>query len=468
LWNVLSEKSKKKVLFDLGRLQFQVKVPDHADIFRMGNVSHLANPRQSIWDALNNPTDCSPLKRIVQEKFLANPNAKAVIVISDSTRPVPYTGDAGILYPIVEAMEEAGLPTSRIRILVATGTHRPMTEQELHDLLDPRVFAKGIQIIQHDSRDTKALIYIGKTAIGGKIHINRLYMEADIRILTGLVESHFMAGASGGRKAICPGLLAEHSTYILHSGPILAAPDARDLVLDGNPVHEEALAVAKMAGCDMIVNVTLDANYKLTGVFAGDLVKAHEKAVEKLRSYAAIPITQSYDLIVTHVGYVGVNHYQSAKGALVCLPLVKPDAICILAAPHSDPDPIGGPNYKAMLRLLREKGPDLFSQMICEPSWSFVPEQWEAQMWAKLLLRTSPQNLIYCTLDIPGGSFSWLPGTDARDLGPKRSDLEGLVGQSINWALEHLRGHLNHEPQIAVLPDGPYGIPVRKKTEGSA
>ncbi len=467
MWNARSEKPKKEVLFDLGRLQFRVKVPDHAHIFRMRKVSLLANPKQSIRDALNNPTDCPPLKKIVQEKLLANPNAKAVIVISDNTRPVPYTGEEGILYPIVEAMEEAGLPTSRVRILVATGTHRPMTEQELHHLLDPRIFALGIQIIQHDSRDPKGLICIGKTAIGGKIHINRLYMEGDIRILTGLVESHFMAGASGGRKAICPGLLAEHSTHILHSGPILASPCARDLVLDGNPVHEETLAVAKMAGCDMIVNVTLDANYKLTGVFAGDLVKTHEKAVEKLRSYAAIAITRSYDLILTHVGYVGVNHYQSAKGALVCLPLVKPGAICVLAAPHSDRDPIGGPNYKAMLRLLQEKGPGLFSQMICEPSWSFVPEQWEAQMWAKLLLRTTPQNLIYCTQNIPRGSFSWLPGTDARNLGSKTSDLEGLVGQSIDWALEHLHGRLNREPQVAVLPDGPYGIPVRKKAEGS-
>jgi hypothetical protein len=232
-----------------------------------------------------------------------------------------------------------------------------------------------------------------------------------------------------------------------------------DLVLDGNPVHEEIMAVAQMAGGDMIVNVTLDAKYRLTGVFAGDLEEAHREAVEKLRSYAAIPAKHTYDLVITHVGYVGMNHYQAAKGALVCMPLVKPNGICLLAAPHTDHDPIGGPNYKAMMRLLGEKGPKKFSEMILGPSWTFVPEQWEAQMWAKLFLRTPFQNLVYCSMDIPRDSFSWLPGTDARSLTPEASDLEELLAGSIGWALEHLRRQLNREPTIVVLPDGPYGIP---------
>ena len=457
------ERSMKDVGFDLGHMQFQVKVPDHADILRMGKVLPLADPEQEIRNALESPISSPPLKNIVMEKLTANPKAKTVIVISDNTRPVPYSGKEGILLPIVEAMENAGLPPSQIHIIVATGTHRSMTEQELHDLLDPRVFEKGIRIIQHDCRNTKELMPIGRTEIGGEININQMYMEGDIRILTGLVESHFMAGASGGRKSICPGLLAEDSTHILHSGPILASPNARDLVLDGNPVHEEILAVAQMAGGDMIVNVTLDANYRLTGVFAGDLEEAHRKAVEKLRSYAAIPAKRTYDFVITHVGYVGINHYQAAKGALVCMPLVKPNGICLLAAPHTDRDPIGSANYKAMMRLLGEKGPEEFSEMILDPSWTFVPEQWEAQMWARLFLRTPTQNLVYCTMDISRDSFSWLPGTDARSLTPDASKLEELMAGSIGWALKQLRKQLNREPHIAVLPDGPYGIPYLEK-----
>jgi nickel-dependent lactate racemase len=448
-----------EVEFELGHTRFCVKVPDHTDILRMRNVLPLVDPKHKIQAALKNPISSPPLESIVREKLSANPNVESVIVISDNTRPVPYSGDEGILVPIIEALEDAGLPPSQILLLVATGIHRPMTDQELRDLLDPRIFKKGIQIVQHDCQNTNELIPIGRTEIGGEIWINRIYMDGSIRILTGLVESHFMAGASGGRKSICPGLLAKNSTHILHSGPILASPKARDLVLDGNPVHEEILTVAKMAGCDMIVNVTLDANYRLTGVFAGDLEKAHSKAVEKLRSYASIPAKCAYDLVISHVGYVGLNHYQAAKGALVCLPLVTPESICILAAPHTDRDPIGGADYKTMLQLLGDEGPKSFSEKILHPSWSFVSEQWEAQMWAKLLLKIRANNFLYCTMDIPGESFSWLPGTDARNLVPEATNLEELVAGSIVWAIDYLRKQLGREPHIAILPDGPYGIP---------
>jgi nickel-dependent lactate racemase len=454
-----------EVGFELGHTRFCVFGPDHADVLRMGMALPLSDPKHKIRNALKNPISSPPLKTIVREKLAANPKANAVIVISDNTRPVPYKGEEGILVPILEVMEDAGLPPSQILLLVATGTHRPMTEQELQDLLDPSVFERDIRIVQHNCQNTNELMPIGKTEIGGEIRINEMYMRGDIRILTGLVESHFMAGASGGRKSICPGLLAKDSTHILHSGPILAAPNARDLVLKGNPVHEETLAVAKMAGCDMIVNVTLDANYRLTGVFAGDLEIAHSHAVEKLRSYAAIPAKRTYDLIITHVGYVGLNHYQAAKGALVCMPLVKPESICILAAPHTDRDPIGGPDYKAMLRLLSEEGPEGFLEKILNPSWTFISEQWEVQMWAKLLLKINAQNLVYCTQDIPGESFAWLPGSDARILAPQASTLEELVAGAMDGAMHKLRTKLGREPQVAILPDGPYGIPYLEDLE---
>ncbi len=453
----------KDVDFDLGYVHFPVRVPDHADILRMAKAPPLLQPEQKIRNALESPISSPPLKSIVKQKLTANPRAKAVIVISDNTRPVPYSGKEGILVPVIEALEDAGLHSSQMLVLVATGTHRPMTELELHDLLDPEVFEKGVRIVQHDCRNKKKLMPIGRTEIGGEILINRNYMERDIRILTGLVESHFMAGASGGRKAICPGLLAEDSIHILHSGRILASPMARDLTLTGNPVHEEMLAIARMAGCDMIVNVTLDSRYRLTGVFAGDMEEAHREAVEKLRSYAAIPAKHTYDLVITHVGYVGKNHYQAAKGALVCMPLVSPNGICLLAAPHTDQNPIGDADYKAMLRLLGEKGPEKFSAMILHPSWTFVPQQWEAQMWAKLFHRIPVHNLVYCTMDIPRDSFSWLPGRDARNLAPEASDLEELVAGSIDWALENLRKQHVRKPRIAVLPDGPYGIPYLER-----
>lgn len=456
----------KQVKFDLGRMNFSVSVPDAADVLRMKNPTPLTAPEQELLHSLENPVASRPLRELIKDKLAQNPAARAVIVISDNTRPVPYSGKAGILFPLIDKMLRAGLKPERITLLVATGTHHPMQEPELRDFLDPRIFALGIPIVNHDCRDRSGLELIGETKFGGPIEINRLYLESDIKILTGLVESHFMAGVSGGRKSICPGLLAEASIYGLHGGPILSSPHAEDLKLQDNPVHDEALTVARLAGCDFIINVTLDANYRLTGIFSGHLEAAHQKAFEYLNSYAAIPVDKEYDLVITQAGFVGINHYQAAKGALVCLPLIHPQSMCILAAYHPDRNPIGGKNYQAMMKLLGEWGADKYSREILEPDWKFVPEQWQAQMWAKLFQVLPPQHFLYCSLELKPEDFSWLPGRDAHSLMPNPSDLAELVNQTISAAQTELTLRLGRKPLTAVLPDGPYAVPVKKAGMG--
>jgi len=450
----------QEILFDFGRIKVPLRVPAHAEILSMGQVEPLENPAQATRQALREPIDSPPLSHIVRSRLAADQEATAVVVISDDTRPVPYSGEAGILFPLLDEMMAAGLAPRRIRLLVATGTHHAMSDESLRTFLDPRIFALGIPIHSHDCRRKDAMVRVGRTEMGGDALINRVYMESDIKILTGLVESHFMAGISGGRKSICPGLLAEQSIHILHAGPILSSPQAADLVLEGNPVHEEALAVARMAGCDMIVNVTLDSSYRMTGVFAGDMEKAHLEAFHKLKTYAGIPVDRKYDLVVTHGGFVGINHYQAAKGGLVCVPVLEPGGVCLLAGLHPDSDPIGGAQYKAMMRLLGEIGPYEYLDAILDPDWTFVPEQWEAQMWSRLFLITPPENLVYCTQDIAPSDFAWLPGTDARTLVPDASDLGTLLQGSIDLAVRTLEAKLGRRPSVAVLPDGPYGIPI--------
>ena len=450
----------KKITFDLGRTSIPLTLPESADILYMGKTVQLSNPKQAILNALHNPIDTQPLQDAVRHILQNNLKAKAVIVISDNTRPVPYKGEQGILYPIINEMVMVGLPPSRIQILVANGIHHPLGEMELKKILPPEIFSFGIEIINHNSRDIQDLIPIGRTKIGGEILVNRHYMDADIKILTGLVESHFMSGVSGGRKAICPGLMAEKSIHILHGGNILNSPFARDLVLDNNPVHEEALNVARMAGCDMIVNVTLDPKYNLTGVFAGDMESAHKAAVKKLHEYATIPVKKQYDIVVTHSGFVGINHYQTAKAATVAANIIKPGGYCILSSHHSDIDPIGSNDYRKMLRLLKEKGTDGYLKMILADEWLFVPDQWEPQMWTRLFNVIPQENLLYCTFEIPQEDFSWMPGTDARKLAPQAKSPQELTEKSLNWGIEAYRDKTGGNPQIAVLRDGPYGIPV--------
>jgi len=450
----------KKIQFDLGGISLPVQVPDSADILAMGKVEVLNDPESAIRISLEIPISSPSLSEIVKNKLYVNPEARAVIVISDNTRPVPYSGKEGILWPIVNELKKSGLSFRRITILVATGTHHAMTDAGLRKMLDPRIFTNGISIINHDCRRNKDLVGIGSRKRLGDIHVNRFYMESDIKVLTGLVESHFMAGVSGGRKAICPGLISEKSTQLIHGGSILSSPRARDLVLEGNPVHEEAKEVARMAGCDFIVNVTLDADYRISGVFSGDMEKAHLQAVEKLQSYVAIPVNKKYDLVISHAGFVGINHYQGAKAGTICGSILREGGMCIIAARHADSDPIGTETYKKMLRLLNEKGAKSYESLIKAPDWTFVPDQWQPQMWARLFRVIPPKNLIYCSKEIPVESFTWIPGISGWSLTAGKSDLQEIVEESIAWALIKLRTDLDREPSVAVLKDGPYGIPV--------
>lgn len=453
----------KEIYFDLGRTMIPIAVPDYADILTMAGAPVLKNPQQDILQALAMPIGSPSLETIVRQKLISHPQAKAAVVISDSTRPVPYTGEeTGILVPLIEKLKQAGLKTNQICLLIATGSHHPLREDDIRRLLDPRIFDMGLTIVNHDCRSRQDMVPIGRTPALGEIYINRLYRECEIKILTGLVESHFMAGASGGRKSICPGLLAEENIFALHGAQLLSSPQAADLVLEGNPVHEEALRVAKMAGCDFILNVVLDTAYQLTGVFAGDLEAAHGAAVKLLQRMAAIPCDKQYDLVLTHAGFVGINHYQAAKGGLICLPVVKTNGVCVLAAQHSDLDPIGSPNYKKIMRLLGKLGPDRFMAKILAPNWTLVPDQWEAQMWSRLFKVVPPENFLYCTLDISPADFAWLPGTDARTILPEPDNLGELANAALRWAEVNLSRKLRRKPNIAVLPGGPYGIPVRK------
>ena len=448
------------IRLDLGHAILTLEIPQNADVLQMGPAPSLWNPRQEIERSLQKPIGSPPLFDIIRSRLGANPEARAVVVLSDNTRPVPYKGQEGILIPLLEEMKRAGLKESSIQLLIATGTHHPLNKKTINGLLPEEIFRRGIEIINHDCRRMEDLVYIGDRPLLGKILINRHYRDADIKILTGLVESHFMAGASGGRKSICPGLIGEQSTQIIHGGHILSSPKATDLILEGNPVHEEALAVARMAGCDFIMNVTLNADYSLSGVFSGELDDAHKKAVRRLQSYVGIPVRERYDLIITHAGYVGINHYQAAKAGTVCASILEPDGYCILAARHPDNDPIGGPHYKKMLQMLNDLGADKYEQVIQTPDWTFVPEQWEPQMWARLFRIIPPSHLLYCCPDIKEKDFDWIPATDARTIAGRPKDHSVLLNKTVRWAVSTLTKQLGRRPRIAVLKDGPYAIPL--------
>ena len=458
----------KRISIKLGKEIVEVNLPDNTEILSTEQPKPLRNPDFFIQKALKNSIGSPGLDKIIEQKLKKNPQAKAVIVISDNTRPVPYKGKAGILWPIIEKLLAKNISNERILILVATGTHRPLSEKELREMLDPRVFDYKIPIKNHDCRDKNNLVYLDKTSRGSSVYINRDYMEADIKILTGLVETHFMAGASGGRKSICPGLIGEESIYIFHGAPMLASPKASDLIIDGNPCHQEALEIAKKAGADYIINVTLDQDFKLTGVFAGDLEEAHKQAVKQIKKYVTIPLEKEYDIVITHAGFVGINQYQTAKAAVVAIPALKPNGKLIMIANNNDKDLIGSEKYKAVLHLLKIIGAKQFTRLVLSADWPFIPDQWQVQMWTRLFSKIPPENFIYYSPRLSFNDYKIIPGVDGNIFLPANKrykgtlkDISQIIESAINKIDKEFKLKGKRGFNISFLSDGPYGIPIK-------
>lgn len=450
---------------EYGPEELRVLVPPAFKELSMKEAEPLKDPQEEIERALENPIRSRKLKELIKDSGKKPQEMKVAITVSDITRPVPYRGEEGILKPILNRLEREGIKRENIVIVIGNGTHRPSTKDEKIEIFGEDVLAVGYRIIDHNCEDRDMMVEVGRTRSGTLVYVNKYFAQADLKIATGLVESHFMAGVSGGGKAICPGLVDLRTIQRFHGPEFLESLYATNLVLENNPCYREALEVAQRVGVDFLVNVTLDRNMRLTGVFAGDLVEAHQAAVRKLRSYVEIPIKEEFDIVLTHTGYVGINHYQTAKAAVGALPAVREGGIIIIAANNRDQEPIGSPQYRTLIHLLKLQGAEGYVSLIRHPKWKFVKDQWEPEVWARALRKVSENGLIYCTTRIKRGDFAFIPGTSGYEfLTPPQETLEGvnavqeMIQNSIIWAVyqNRLRGK---EPSFAFIKEGPYGIP---------
>lgn len=423
-------------------------LPDSASIAHMSAESALEDPKAAIERALACPIGTESLEALARSK--AGKLARAVIVASDNTRPVPYKGPGNMLSPIIRILLASGFEASQITILIATGMHKPMTAQQIRQMIDPGILELGVQVINHDP--SSRLDDLGRTRRGTEVMIDSIYTRADLKIVTGLIESHFMAGASGGRKAICPGLIGERSTAIFHGPELMADPRSTNLVLKGNPVSEESLEIASLAGIDFLVNVTLDHSFCITGVFAGHYIKAHEAGVAFIARSVSVK-AQLSDVVITHGGFVGINHYQCAKAAVASIPILRKDGYLIIIADLKDPnDKLGSANYRKCLSVLMEKGPEGFYKAITDPSWTFLVDQWQVQQWAKVIERIPMDHLYF-----------YSPSLDSPSAIPGHLLESGLgFSEAVRKAMDLIclaNGKREDELVITYIADGPYCVP---------
>jgi nickel-dependent lactate racemase len=331
----------------------------------------LVNPCETLDDLLRSPLGTPPLAELARGK------RDACILICDITRPVP---NELILRPVLSTLEQVGIPRDKILLLIATGLHRPNLGDEIVELVGPEI-AANYRIENHDGLDLAAHAYLGDSPRGVPIWIDSRYVNAELKITTGLIEPHLMAGYSGGRKVICPGIAALETVKVWHGPRFLEHPLADCGIIDGNPVHEENSWIASRAGCDFIVNVVMDDERRPLAFFAGNMHRAFYQGVEFVRDIVRDTVPEPVDIVVTSsAGYpLDTTFYQSVKGMTGALPIVKQGGTIVIAA--SLTEGIGSQPFQQLF----QEHPDLdtFMQRILGKDY-FVMDQWQLEELAKV------------------------------------------------------------------------------------
>jgi nickel-dependent lactate racemase len=448
----------KPVSVEYGDYSFQVMVPEYCDVLEMKHAPALRDPKEHIERALSHPIAGPPLDTIVTSLHKSMKDIQAAIAVSDNTRPVPYHSERGdgILLPILKRLEKSGIGRRNIKIIVATGTHVATSREWKRKAFGDRILER-YEIRDHNCTSTD--LCSAGSFMGIPVKINPDFFRADLRIVTGLVEPHFMAGFSGGRKTVCPGLVNLEATNLFHSAKYMDDPRATNLVLKSNPCHQFALEVARKAGVHFSIDVALNNDMQLAGLWAGELEKSHEKAVERVRQCAEIKVKHEYDIVLTQGGRGAVNHYQAVKGAYSIIPIIKAGGVVILVAHNGNAEPVGKREYKKVIRVLHEMGPGAFTDLLKSGSWQFIPDQWEVQKLDQFFKKVgSFDGLIYCTNNIEPDELQQLPGRSGYDfVAPGCRDIATMVQN----AIEHtVTSSQEKEPRFAYMKDGPYAVPV--------
>jgi len=412
-----------------GRHGLSVNVPDDATVLEPTLTNGLPDETQALRDALCNPVGCPALRDIVHT------DDSVVVVFSDVTRPMPNDRVMPIL---LEELESAGVPRDQISLLNGLGTHRPNTPQELEEMLGARILSQ-YRIEQHDAFDPAQNVDLGRLSNGHPALVNRIYYEADSRIVTGFIEPHIFAGFSGGPKAILPGVAGIETIMDNHGYAMLRDPNATWGYTVGNPVWEEMREFARLVPAHFVLNVTLNRQRQITQVFAGDLELAHARGVEQVRRTSMVGVEKPFDVVlVTNGGYpLDINLYQSVKGMSCAAQIVRPGGSIVIAAECSN----GIPDYGQYRNLVLEGGSvEGIMEIISQPGFH-RHDQWEAQLHAGILQKAD----VYVYSD-----------------GLTDAQIREMLLRPCHDISETLASLLaDHGPgaRLCVLPEGPQTIP---------
>ena len=411
-----------------GRGQLTVALPeDRTTVIAPSNNPGLPDEKVAVIGALQAPISAPPLRELLRA------TDSVCIAFTDLTRATPNER----LIPWLLEFMDGLVPRENITLLNQLGSHRPNTRAELETMLTPQV-AANYRVLNHEPDNPDALVQLGTTRDGTPALINRHLVEADVRIITGFIEPHFFAGFSGGPKGIMPGCAGLRTVMSNHGANNIGNPRAAFGITDGNPLWEELRDIALRAGPSFLLNVSLNEQKQITGVFAGDLLAAHKAGCEFVRRSAMQKVKALFEIVVTtNSGFpLDLNLYQGVKGMSAAARIVQERGTIILACECREGVPAGSP----LDQLLRSAASsEEILAMLATPG--FVrPEQWQAQIQA--LIQRKASVLVYSSL--PDDVIRACHLIPCRD---------------ISATVEERLRQLGPQAQVAVLPQGPLTIP---------
>lgn len=430
-----------KTLFLYGKSVFHLRVPENSLIYKSEYPVITASPEDLLVRSLENPIGSSSLKTLLKTKR----SGDIVIVVSDFTRPIPYSR---FLPRLIDLLLSSGIKKEEILILIATGMHRPSTDTEKVEMFGEYI-TRNIRITDHQAEKEDDLVTLPeKSWSGARVKISRYYFNAGFRIITGLVEPHFMAGFSGGRKAICPGLVSLDAVTKFHGYEFLSHPKASTAVLENNPCNMENTSVARLCAADYTINIILDQNKKVNSIISGNMFLSHEEAVQYVREKSCPKVSEPADIAITSSGGYPLDNtfYQCVKGMVNCLPALRENAE--IHAFGNCAEGIGSTEYASVMN----KYSGNYKQFIDDIKHGrfFIKDQWQFQMHIRVLEKIGVENLHFYTSGIRQGELMRL------SVMPHYLDEDEIIRQ-----LQHTIDKAEKEgKKIAIFPEGPYCSPL--------
>ncbi len=407
-----------------GEKTVNLELPDRVALLEMMPAEALSDQTSAIQEALVNPIESPPLEE------LARGRKNACIVISDITRPVP---NKIILPPLLKTLKENGIGRENITILVATGMHRPNLGDELESMVG-REIMDHYTIVNHYCRKPELYRKIDEID-GAPIELNIHYLDADLKILTGLIEPHFYAGYSGGRKSLLPGISSFETMKFMHSYKMIDHPNVTNCLTKGNPFHEYGVRVTESAGVDFILNVVINKQRQITGVFAGHYNHAHLAGCEMIYSHSVVRLDQRVDMVITSGGGypLDATFYQISKALICAKDILKKGGTIVITCECREG--IGNPEFCGIMRSIY--GYKEFFKKYHDPK-DFIIDQWCAQN-------------IFQALDHAGQVYIYSSGLS-------QEDLDKMGAAKIKNVQETVDNLLAEHEKVVTVPDGPYVV----------